>query len=102
MHGYFYNDHMSLDWQSNAACRGEVDTFFAPVHIERKEQRLSRERRAKALCGTCDVRDACLTHALRFDEFHGVWGGLTEGERAALLVDVDIDAYGRRRQAHLG
>ena len=30
---------------------------------------------AKALCGTCPARDACLSHALDSDAFWGIWGG---------------------------
>jgi WhiB family transcriptional regulator, redox-sensing transcriptional regulator len=97
-----HNNVASGVWQAQAACRGGVEIFFAPLSSERKEHRLSRERQAKAICRACDVRDACLAHALQFDEPHGVWGGLTEGERADLLTRADIDAYGRRRQAHLG
>lgn len=42
---------------------------------------------AKALCGLCPRRDACLLKALRFElrapakERHGVWGGLSREER---------------------
>lgn len=39
---------------------------------------------AKAVCRRCPVQDACLDHALANDERHGVWGGLTPGERVEL------------------
>lgn len=40
----------------------------------------------KSLCGNCSVRAECLTYALEANEQHGVWGGLTGRERAALLL----------------
>jgi WhiB family redox-sensing transcriptional regulator len=39
---------------------------------------------AKAICETCPVRLACLAFALERNEKFGVWGGLTEKERARL------------------
>src|SRR5215472_12428044 len=38
---------------------------------------------AKAICGRCLVRSECLTWALTTREQFGVWGGLSEAERAA-------------------
>ena len=49
-------------------CRsGEADLWFAesPAELER----------AKALCGGCPVRAACLAGALEREEPWGVWGG---------------------------
>src|SRR5690606_41129196 len=39
---------------------------------------------AKKLCAACPVREACLQAALDNDERFGVWGGMTEDERAEL------------------
>lgn len=39
---------------------------------------------ARAACGRCVVRDACLAAAMTNGEQHGVWGGLTAGERTDL------------------
>lgn len=44
---------------------------------------------AKAICQTCPVIDPCREWALDQDERFGVWGGLSERERARML--------GRRR-----
>src|SRR5690606_28703763 len=49
--------------------------------------------RAKAVCGPCPVRDACLTHALTHDERYGVWGGLDTDERDA-LTDEELTTLG--------
>ena len=40
---------------------------------------------AKALCRSCPVRAECLAEALDNEIEWGVWGGLTERERRALL-----------------
>lgn len=73
-------------WQYQAACRGEdSNLFFAPNFFERKEQKDSREARAKALCARCEVRVDCLDYALHAREPHGIWGGLNEAERKAVL-----------------
>ncbi|MFF2569062.1 WhiB family transcriptional regulator [Streptomyces sp. NPDC101191] len=40
---------------------------------------------AKALCTGCPVKAECLAYALDQRVEHGVWGGMTERERRALL-----------------
>lgn len=73
-------------WQQQAACKGQcAPVFFPPLHFEGKQARLSRERRAKAICAGCEVRAECLDFALKTAEPHGVWGGLSELERRALV-----------------
>lgn len=73
-------------WQAKAACRGpQAVVFFPPSHFERKDEKAERENRAKAICATCAVRPDCLDYALRIREPHGIWGGLNELERKALL-----------------
>ncbi len=74
-------------WQVRAACKGpQAAAFFPPAHAERKEERLSREGRAKAICATCVVQRDCLDYAMRIREPHGIWGGLNEAERKQLLA----------------
>jgi WhiB family redox-sensing transcriptional regulator len=73
-------------WQFRAACRGEDSSlFFAPNYFERREEKLARETRAKAFCARCPVLEDCLEYALEVRENHGVWGGLNELERRAVL-----------------
>lgn len=40
---------------------------------------------AKQLCNQCPVREACLAYALKANETHGVWGGLSPNERRDML-----------------
>lgn len=74
-------------WQERAACKGpQAAVFFPPTHLERKEEREARERRAKEICASCPVRRQCLDYAVRIREPHGIWGGLNELERKQLIA----------------
>ena len=78
-------------WQDKAACKGpQARVFFPPSHLERKDEREARERRAKAICAVCPVRTPCLDYALEIREPHGIWGGLNELERKALIADSPL------------
>ncbi len=74
------------DWQLHAACRGMESEFFFHPDRERGEARAEREQSAKAVCAACPVRTHCLEHALAVREPYGVWGGLSEDERAEVLA----------------
>jgi WhiB family redox-sensing transcriptional regulator len=79
-----------IGWQYEAACRGEdSELFFAPNYFEKKEEKEAREAQAKAICARCPVRSDCLDYSLRNREPHGIWGGLNELERKAILRDRD-------------
>ena len=89
----------STTWRFRAACRGEDSSlFFAPSYFERREEKDERERRAREICGRCEVRTECLEYALKTRESHGVWGGLNEQERRALLRERDL----RERELRAG
>ena len=45
----------------------------------------AEQHKAKVVCGACPVRAECLAEALDNEIEWGVWGGLTERERRALL-----------------
>jgi len=70
---------MSVDsaWAAQAACRTwDPDTLFVQG---------AAQNRAKAICSGCVVRTDCLADALDNRVEFGVWGGMTERERRALL-----------------
>jgi len=80
-------------WQRLAACRGEDSSFyFAPSYFENRSEKLAREAVAKRICAVCPVRELCLDYALETREAHGVWGGLNETERRAILKRKALEA----------
>ncbi len=65
------------DWAAQAACRTtDPDSLFVQG---------AAQNRAKAICVGCVVRTECLADALDNRVEFGVWGGMTERERRALL-----------------
>ena len=65
------------DWTSEAQCRkAKPDELFV---------RGAAQNRAKQLCSGCPVRTECLAEALDNEIEWGVWGGMTERERRAIL-----------------
>jgi len=75
-------------WQLKAACRGpQAAVFFPPSQFERKDEKAERENRAKSICASCSVKRDCLEYAIDIKEPHGIWGGLNENERKALVAD---------------
>lgn len=41
---------------------------------------------------SCGVKDDCLGYALQIREQHGIWGGLNESERKAMLAEREAVA----------
>ncbi|MFC6600295.1 WhiB family transcriptional regulator [Kitasatospora paranensis] len=80
--------HHRWDWQLRAACRAADDQLFFHPSGERGQAHDNREAAAKRICARCPVRAQCLEHALAVREPYGVWGGLGEDERIALLGPV--------------
>jgi WhiB family redox-sensing transcriptional regulator len=64
-------------WQQRGSCRGVDAELFFPASEEEAIP-------GKAICEACPVRLACLAFSLERNERFGVWGGLTERERARL------------------
>ena len=73
------------EWQYEGKCREADPTLFFHPEGERGSARRRRAEAAKAVCGTCPVIDACREHSLAVREPYGVWGGLSEEERTAML-----------------
>ncbi|MCI7551806.1 MAG: WhiB family transcriptional regulator [Actinomycetaceae bacterium] len=64
-------------WAVQAACSNvDPDSLFV---------RGSAQRQVRQVCYSCAVRLECLADALNSHSVFGVWGGLTERERRALL-----------------
>lgn len=67
------------DFGGRPACADEDPELFFPLPGQTEQA-----ERAKAVCAECPVLVSCQTFALRHGVPHGVWGGLTEDERAAI------------------
>lgn len=76
-------------WRMHAACRTVDSALFFGGDGERPRARRRRERRAKAVCATCPVLLPCRAYALVRREAYGIWGGLSERDRARILGDRD-------------
>ncbi|WP_159944301.1 MULTISPECIES: WhiB family transcriptional regulator [unclassified Nocardiopsis] len=64
-------------WTTRALCRRlDPDALFVQG---------AAQHRAKLICRGCPVRTECLADALDNRVEFGVWGGMTERERRALL-----------------
>ncbi|MET9915118.1 WhiB family transcriptional regulator [Streptomyces sp. NPDC006476] len=65
------------DWGKRGLCKAaDPDELFVEG---------AAQNRAKMLCTGCPVRTECLAYALDNRIEHGVWGGMTERDRRALL-----------------
>jgi WhiB family redox-sensing transcriptional regulator len=64
-------------WREAAACLDVVDevSFFPD------KEDLGGIVKAKAVCATCPVADACLSWAIETNQAEGIWGGHTPKER---------------------
>jgi WhiB family transcriptional regulator, redox-sensing transcriptional regulator len=70
-------DTSKMDWTTQAACREtDPDELFVQG---------AAQNRVKNRCFGCAVRMECLSDALDNRIEFGVWGGMTERERRALL-----------------
>ena len=64
-------------WARDARCRGtDPEALFVQG---------AAQHQAKKICSSCPVRVQCLADALDNRTEFGVWGGMTERERRALL-----------------
>lgn len=65
-------------WVRKGQCqRGPLDAMYV---------RGAAQHQAKRLCQGCPVRTECLSEALDHRIEWGVWGGMTERERRAVLL----------------
>lgn len=65
-------------WRVRASCAvADPDAFFP--------EKGGSVREVRKICQKCEVKSECLEFALENKEHFGVWGGLTQQERTALL-----------------
>jgi WhiB family redox-sensing transcriptional regulator len=69
------------DWVDEAACRDKpAEWWFS--------ERQDVAAIGKAICHTCPVELACLQHAVRVGEPHGIWGGKSERARRRIRANA--------------
>ena len=91
------------EWQWRAACREADPRLFFHPEGERGPARAKREAAALAFCARCPVLQDCRQHGLMVREQFGVWGGLTEEDRAEIYRSEDGGArVGTRRHSRPG
>jgi WhiB family redox-sensing transcriptional regulator len=61
-----------------AACYGCEPELFLPAPKDHRAIEAARQ-----VCARCPIRLDCLALALRTPNAQGIWGGLTQSERAA-------------------
>lgn len=71
----------AADWRAQGACR----SLSAPDVMFPHPSDARGIVKAKAFCAACPVRTECASWALSTKEPHGVWGGLSEGDRDEML-----------------
>jgi WhiB family redox-sensing transcriptional regulator len=79
-----------VEWSSRAACLSAEPEQFFPVGGAAAADRESAA--AKQVCARCDVLAQCREYALATRQPFGVWGGLDEEERRAIVGDRVVSA----------
>lgn len=84
-----YDDNVPWAWRYSAKCQGvDTEIFFPPRD---KDLYAVVAAQAKAICfgyddkPECPVRKECLKEAIKNDEQHGIFGGLSHRERNAMV-----------------
>lgn len=72
-----YIAHGRPSWFSQGKCRDHPEVTWFPERGESTKQ-------AKEICASCPIRIACLNHAVRTGENHGIWGGAAPRKLAKL------------------
>lgn len=69
-------------WTRYGLCHGKTLEFFP--------EKGDSIAGAKGLCQRCPVRLKCLEYALRTNQRHGVWGGLSVQERRKIRREAAV------------
>jgi hypothetical protein len=95
LHAVPADDYTSEDWTQYAACVGLTDLFFPSENEDRNGRQYGRSlyHNARPVCMACPVRVHCLERALtEGDVDYGMFGGMSPGERRALVRNRTSDA----------
>ncbi len=76
---YLDEEVVVLEWRDLAACAGKDPSLSFPAG--ETGEAATQIIKARAICGTCQVKEDCLAYAIETNQSSGIWGGLTEDER---------------------
>lgn len=77
-------DKIDYSWQSEAKCQGMDINKFYLTHGRKTSSSVA------ATCSECPVKQECLDHALKYEEY-GYWGGTTPFQRIKLRRQLGIN-----------
>jgi WhiB family transcriptional regulator, redox-sensing transcriptional regulator len=80
------------DWRNDAACNGREPELFFPTAGEHTPPGRAQYAKARAVCASCPVRADCLDYAIEAGLDHGMFGGMTPGERRELARRSQVAA----------
>jgi WhiB family redox-sensing transcriptional regulator len=80
------NITIDYSWQKDAKC-GTVDKETASLFFSQGGR--SAERLIKPICDTCPVKEECLNHALKYEDY-GYWAGTTAKGRQRIREELGI------------
>ena len=76
------NEQRGVGWHEKAECKNaDPEIFFIGDTDKPNRFQAETQLEAKQLCGACAVKATCQEYALAVGEDHGIWGGMTTGER---------------------
>lgn len=77
-----------------AACRGATDHLWHGIESNTPGRRvdeaddLERQKAAKTICAGCCERIMCGTWGVEHPDEVGIWGGMTQAERATIAQQI--------------
>lgn len=78
----------------DGACKGHPTEWWFPLQKTGKRVELNEIKvntaKAKHICGGCSQKTQCLQYSLEWEPW-GIWGGLTEQERATLRWNKSVN-----------
>ncbi|QRY43140.1 WhiB family transcriptional regulator [Mycolicibacterium boenickei] len=79
-------------WQAKGACRNhKTPDIWYPHKKSPPDQTIE----ARSICIGCEVREKCLQYAMDHPDERGIWGGLTELERAGILKGRKVNTFAK-------
>ena len=88
------NNYADRRWMEDAKCTGQTVKFFRHSCSPRCDNhtngcnRVKSVRECRAICLSCPVLNECRNWSIYMNLTHGFAGGLTEGERSKIRIEI--------------